>query len=221
MSVVDEPDVEELLRPISPDLPVGTDPRLDPSFTSDWRTLRDARDDARRAEREAVNDGRSPFESKPVWKNTCELAKRILSSEAKDVEAACYLVESWVRLEGFDGLGRGLVTLSGLVKEYGAALFPEPPEGAEPADACSPSSGCADPWLRRWSCCRSPMPASTARSRPGNCGKPRRSKGLVDRLQFRWKRFAGPRKTRRPKRSRRWPTNSISRTRLSPSWTRP
>ena len=138
MSVAIEPDVEELLRPISADQPVGVDPRNDSKSDSDWRELRERGTTRSAHERDAVDNEQSPLESRANWRKVCELAKRILSSEAKDVEAACYLVEGWVRLDEFAGLARGLSMLTGLMKEYGNNLFPQPSDGAGPAERFLP-----------------------------------------------------------------------------------
>ncbi len=84
--------------------------------------LKDLRAEARAAERDAVS---TPDAETPViqaglrqWTELAELAGEALRNYAKDLEIACWLCEAWVRLDGFEGLNRGLELLQRLVELY-------------------------------------------------------------------------------------------------------
>jgi len=83
-------DLEALLAPISEEAPAGTDLREDPSPSSLYRRLRDARTEARDAERAAdaprSPDDPAPAESSPAvsvgarWRTVRELATEALTT---------------------------------------------------------------------------------------------------------------------------------------------
>ena len=120
-------DLESLLAPISDDEPSGTDVRSDFSPTSPYFRLRDARADARAAERAAdANPGE--VASPEGWRQVRALAVEILSTQAKDLEAAAWLTEALVRSNGLAGLAFGASLLGGLAERYWEHLFPMPDE---------------------------------------------------------------------------------------------
>lgn len=120
-------DLESLLAPISDDEPAGTDVRSDFSPTSPYFRLRDARADARAAERAAdANPGE--VASPEGWRQVRALAVEILSTQAKDLEAAAWLTEALVRSHGLAGLAFGASLLGGLAERYWEHLFPMPDE---------------------------------------------------------------------------------------------
>ncbi|MBU6396579.1 MAG: type VI secretion system protein TssA [Rhodospirillales bacterium] len=120
-------DLEDLLAPISEDNPVGADVREDFSPTSLYFRLRDARADARAAERAAdANPGE--VASPEGWRSVRALAVEILSQKAKDLEAAAWLTEALVRSDGLAGLAFGASLLGGLAERYWDNLFPLPDE---------------------------------------------------------------------------------------------
>lgn len=120
-------DLESLLAPISDDSPVGSDVRNDFSPTSPYFRLRDARADARAAERAAdANPGE--VASPEGWRHVRTLAVEILSTQAKDLEAAAWLTEALVRSDGLAGLAFGAGLLGGLAERYWDNLFPMPDE---------------------------------------------------------------------------------------------
>jgi type VI secretion system protein ImpA len=124
---VDGVDIETLLTPISTDAPTGIDVRTDFSPTSLYFRLRDARAEARAAERaaETSGDGESGNDS---WRNVKNLALKILSEQAKDLEVAAWLTEALVRSDGLAGLAAGAEIIGGLTERYWDQLYPMPDE---------------------------------------------------------------------------------------------
>lgn len=115
-------DIDQLLAPISDEYPAGTDPRADQPSSSLYYRTKDARNAARSAERAAVDfDGPPPEE----WATVQDTALEILSTQAKDLEIASWLVEALVRREGFAGLRDGLTVLTGIAAQYWEGCFPE------------------------------------------------------------------------------------------------
>jgi type VI secretion system protein ImpA len=121
-------DLEALLAPIPGDAPQGSDIREDFSATSPYNRLRDARSEARDAERgqEAGDaDARDPG---PLWRAVRELAQTTLSGTAKDLEVAAWLTEAYVRSHGLAGLTAGATAMEALAERYWDVLFPLPDE---------------------------------------------------------------------------------------------
>src|SRR5215469_3185785 len=119
-------DLEALLAPIEGDAPQGIDLREDYSATSPYNRLRDARSEARVAERgQEAGDGdaRDPG---PLWRTVRELALKTLGETAKDLEVAAWLTEAYVRSHGLAGLTAGAKTMAGLAERYWDTLFPLP-----------------------------------------------------------------------------------------------
>ena len=120
-------DLDILLAPISEDAPAGTDVRGDFSPTSVYFRLRDARADARAAERAAdANPGE--VVSPDAWRNVRSLAVKILEEQAKDLEAAAWLTEALVRSDGLAGLAFGARLIGQLAERYWDQLYPMPDE---------------------------------------------------------------------------------------------
>jgi len=121
-------DLESLLQPISDDNPVGTDPRSDRAMNSLFRRTKDAREEARRLEKQAEIEGSSPAESFERWRDARKLATELLTNEAKDLEIAAYLIEALLRTNQFAGLADGLRLACGLIERYGDDIYPLPDE---------------------------------------------------------------------------------------------
>jgi type VI secretion system protein ImpA len=120
-------DLEALLAPISDESPAGSDVRTDFSPTSSYFRLRDARSEARAAERAAdANPGESS--AADSWRDVRNLAVKILSEQSKDLEAAAWLTEALVRSNGLSGLAFGASLIGGLVERYWEQLYPMPDE---------------------------------------------------------------------------------------------
>jgi type VI secretion system protein ImpA len=122
-------DFEEILRPISDSSTVGNNPRLDVTPQSLYFRLRDARSEARAAERIIDNDPGAEVGASRHWIAVRDLAIEALITTAKDIEIAAWLTESLVRSDGLAGLQAGSQVLSGLVSRYwDDGLFPLPDE---------------------------------------------------------------------------------------------
>ncbi|GAC1346833.1 MAG: type VI secretion system protein TssA [Acetobacteraceae bacterium] len=120
-------DLNSILGPIEGDAPAGVDLRLDYSPTSVYFRLRDARAEARDAERQAETAG-SDETMAPQWRTVQSLALQALGSSAKDLEVAAWLTEALVRTAGLRGLATGATVIAGLVERYWDDLFPTPDE---------------------------------------------------------------------------------------------
>lgn len=109
--------VEALLEPISGPDPCGIDPRTETGAGSLYFKLKDARAQARLAERTAEGAGESVVLS-AGWQDVRDLSVEVLGSRGKDVEVAAWLVEALVRLDGFEGLAVALSVAAGLFQRY-------------------------------------------------------------------------------------------------------
>jgi type VI secretion system protein ImpA len=116
-----------LLAPIPGDKPAGVDLRSDPSPTSAYYAIKDARNAARAAERQLVLDGEEPT-APADWRPVLQQAKKALAEHTKDLEITAYLIEALVRLHGFAGLRDGFRLARELVEHYWDGLFPMPDE---------------------------------------------------------------------------------------------
>lgn len=124
-------DLEAILAPISEDQPTGVDVRADFTPTSIYFRLRDARSDARDAERQAESPeaqvGEEALQAR--WRPVVTLAAKALKETTKDLEIATWLTEALVRTAGLEGLMAGASVIGGLVERYWDGAFPLPEEG--------------------------------------------------------------------------------------------
>lgn len=120
-------DLDALVAPISDDAPQGSDIREDRSPTSDYYTIKDARNSARAAERAAMFDDDEADLLTP-WGTVLEVAPKILKDTSKDLEVASWYLEGLIRYEGIAGLRDGLVLIKRLVEDHWDGLYPEPDE---------------------------------------------------------------------------------------------
>jgi type VI secretion system protein ImpA len=122
-------DLEALLAPIAGEAPQGVDLREDYSAQSPYFRLRDARAEAREAERraEAAGDD-SEQATPPQWKTVVSLAKTALAEKSKDIEVAAWLTEAMVRQHGLPGLTAGALLMRGLAERFWDGVFPLPDE---------------------------------------------------------------------------------------------
>src|SRR6478672_1790048 len=100
-------DLEALLAPIPGDAPQGIDIREDYSATSPYNRLRDARSEARDAERGQEQGDADARDPTPLWRSVRELATKTLAETTKDLEVAAWLTEAYVRSHGLVGLTAG------------------------------------------------------------------------------------------------------------------
>ncbi|HUB45719.1 MAG TPA: type VI secretion system protein TssA [Acetobacteraceae bacterium] len=126
MALPDGFDLEALLAPIPGDAPQGADIREDFSSTSPYNRLRDARSEARDAEKmqdAGSSDARDPG---PLWRTVREVGLKTLTETAKDLEVAAWVTEAYVRSHGLSGLAAGARLISGLAEAYWDDVFPLP-----------------------------------------------------------------------------------------------
>ena len=126
MALPDGFDLEALLAPIPGDAPQGTDIREDFSSQSPYNRLRDARSEARDAEKQqdaGSDDARDPT---PLWRSVRELGLKTLAETAKDLEVAAWVTEAYVRSHGLAGLTAGAKLIAGLAEQYWDDVFPLP-----------------------------------------------------------------------------------------------
>ena len=117
-------EIPRLLAPIEGDLPQGRDTRQEFDTASPYQRLRAARQDARDAERRALTtDGEAPGPA-PDWGAVAEAAIELIANHSKDMEAAAWLIEALVRIEGLRGLGAGAAVVSGLTEAFWDTLYP-------------------------------------------------------------------------------------------------
>jgi len=121
-------DFEAILAPLAGDQPTGVDLRQDFAPTSVYFRLRDARAQARDAERQADTQG-SDEGVQALWRPVAAMAIDALKSNSKDLELATWLTEALVRMTGLRGLLAGASVIGGLVERHWDGLFPMPDEG--------------------------------------------------------------------------------------------
>jgi len=123
-------DLEALLAPIPGDAPQGVDIREDFSSTSPYNRLRDARSEARDAERLSevppAEGAGSPPDPGPLWRTVRDIGLKTVAETAKDLEVAAWLTEAFVRSHGLPGLTAGAKLISGLAENFWDNVFPLP-----------------------------------------------------------------------------------------------
>jgi len=125
-AVIDGFDLDALLAPIPGESPAGTDPRADFSPSSLYFRLRDARAEARAAERQADASGETGAAEPAQWGLVRRLALELLRDEAKDLEVAAWYTEALLRSDGLAGLAAGVRLMTGLAETYWEILHPRP-----------------------------------------------------------------------------------------------
>lgn len=124
MASVQIVDIESLIQPISADAPQGSDPRGSALYGS----IKDARNTARAAERASLFDADSAANIMSQWRPILQSAPKLLSEQGKDLEIACWYLETLIRHHGITGLRDGFALLDALVENFWNGLFPEPDE---------------------------------------------------------------------------------------------
>lgn len=122
-------DLEALLTPISAEAPAGADLRHDTSPQSVYYRMRDARAEARAAERIAETDPKDEAAILPRWRALRALAVKALLENTKDLEVGAWLTEALVRTDGLPGFTAGARLLAGLAERFwDSDLYPTPDE---------------------------------------------------------------------------------------------
>lgn len=118
-------DTDDLLDPISPEQPAGSDLR----WTAEWDRIKEAR----RAD-DGLDSGKWAKKERKVadWRLARELAVAMLRDRSKDLQLALWLTEANIKLHGFPGLGDGLrVTRELMVRYWDKGLYPAIEDGPE------------------------------------------------------------------------------------------
>lgn len=121
-------DTESLLRPIREGAPAGDNLRDDPSPTSVYYRIKDARNTARSVERAAQQSDDPARAPAADWGPVLDLAPRVLTEVSKDLEVAAWLIEAQVREDGFAGLASGFALVRRMVETFWDGLLPLPDE---------------------------------------------------------------------------------------------
>src|SRR5262249_58554545 len=116
---------DDLLDPISPDQPAGTDMR----WTPEWERIREAR----RADDDLQSGKWAKRERKVAdWGLVQDLCMTMLRERSKDLQLALWLTEANIKLQGFAGLRDGLyVTRELMVRYWDQGLYPSMEDGPE------------------------------------------------------------------------------------------
>lgn len=133
--------LEALLAPIPGDSPAGIDIREDFSSQSPYNRLRDARSEARDAEKLADAGNPDAVDPTAMWRAVRELAQKTLRETAKDLEVAAWLTEALIRGYGLLGLAAGARTIAGLAEKYWDTVYPLPSEEYGLEDRIAPVQG--------------------------------------------------------------------------------
>ncbi|MCW8307699.1 type VI secretion system protein TssA [Acidiphilium sp. PA] len=120
-------DMTHLLEPIAAEAPSGVDLRADYTAQSVYYRLRDARSDARAAERAADADTALEPEVAQHWRVVLQLSQTALA-KSHDLEIAAWLTEALVRDAGLAGLADGAALIAGYAARYWESVFPLPDE---------------------------------------------------------------------------------------------
>lgn len=118
-------DTDELLDPISPDQPAGSDLR----WTAEWDRIKEARrsDDGLDSGKWAKKERKAAD-----WRLAKELAASMLRDRSKDLQLALWLTEADIKLRGFAGLRDGLrVTRELMLRYWDKGLYPVMEDGPE------------------------------------------------------------------------------------------
>jgi type VI secretion system protein ImpA len=116
-----------LLAPVPGDMPAGIDLRGDSLPQSIYYRLRDARAEARAAER-AVEAEDAAAAVPPQWRSIRDLGIEAIAGRSKDLEIAAWLTEALLRVDGLVGFTCGAQLMNGLVEGFWDDLFPLPDE---------------------------------------------------------------------------------------------
>jgi type VI secretion system protein ImpA len=113
--------VDDLLAPAmaSDDGPAGVGP--DMRGTALYLSIKDARGDARSAERSALISGDPdavPLRAGMRGWEIVAAGGAALLADTKDLQVAAWLTEAWLRSDGFSGLAAGFTLLAGLVERF-------------------------------------------------------------------------------------------------------
>lgn len=120
------PDITSLLAPITPDNPVGDNLEYEPFF-DEIRHARENEPDYLPQDEWAVSSPR-----RADWNRVHTLSKHALTEQSKDIQLACWFVESLCHLQGLTGLLTGMDFLSEFFSRFWFQCWPSLEEGLAP-----------------------------------------------------------------------------------------
>ncbi|WP_394144959.1 type VI secretion system protein TssA [Vibrio atypicus] len=133
-------ELELIAEPVLDELPSGNDPRMDSSPLSPYFFLKDVRNQARAAERNALVDNEPLLSLSNLWDPIIEQVPNLLHSSFKDLELAAWLIEAMTRRNGFAGFALGCDVARTLIENHWDSLFPYD-EDDGPSDRVAPLIG--------------------------------------------------------------------------------
>ncbi|MEZ2578323.1 type VI secretion system protein TssA [Buttiauxella ferragutiae] len=116
-------DIASLLAPVSPNNPVGDNLEYEPLF-DEIRNARESDPDYLPQDEWTISSPR-----RADWSRVYSLSKQALSEKSKDVQLACWFVESLCHLQGLAGLITGMDFLSEFVTRFWFQCWPSLEEG--------------------------------------------------------------------------------------------
>lgn len=117
--------LQQLIAPISAEQPVGINCRDDISPESLYYSVKDARAQARNLERK-LSQGDTDADPSKSWQTVYQDSQKLLSTQSKDLEVACWLTEALIRRDSFEGLLSGFNLIEQLIQHFWAQLHPMP-----------------------------------------------------------------------------------------------
>lgn len=136
----DDFDLAPLLAPIAGESPAGADLREDRSPQSLYYRLRDARAEARAAERQSDTEQDAAAAPPPQWATIRKLAVEALVERSKDLEIATWYTEALLRSDGLRGFAAGCRLMAGLIEGFWDELYP-PLDPNDPDARLAPVAG--------------------------------------------------------------------------------
>lgn len=117
-STIQPVDFEKLLQPISDARPSGESLRSDGTY--------DRINEARREDDASLSRGIYQIELKKAdWAAVEEMCLEALETRSKDLLVGAWLLDAWMHLYGFAGVGDGLKLLTALCENFWDTLYPE------------------------------------------------------------------------------------------------
>jgi type VI secretion system protein ImpA len=118
VTIPDSIDWEQLSAPISEEQPAGEYLRYEGTY--------DRIREARREDDATLTQGIYKTELKKAdWREVERICTEALAKRSKDIQIATWLMESWLRLQGFSGCRDGLHLLIELIEKYWPILHPQ------------------------------------------------------------------------------------------------
>ena len=115
--------IHNIINPITENNPCGIELKENEDLFNTFKDLKEYRRDLRRQEKKHEQNGEF-FINKEGWEKVKDETLELLN-HSKNIELLIWLLESLVRLEGFNGLLNGIEILSTLLEKYTTGLYPK------------------------------------------------------------------------------------------------